>query len=202
MVTLLARVCRGYFPVRFSRLRVGVVCKVSRERNSELTLQRIKSEHRAGQALIEASLLVPLVFFLFLGLTNFGFYVYAFITVGNAARTAAQRTANSSFRNNQAVACEVVLREMRTLSNVSALDASYNCNAVAPVQVTMGSPSSPGKNYCEPTANTLASRVNVSYQTIQLFPLPFMDGRMTIHRTAVMRVMDSHPQICSGDPPV
>ncbi len=145
--------------------------------------------HRRGQALIEASLLVPLVFFLFLGLTNFGFYVYAFITVGNAARTAAQRTANAAFRNNQSVACEAAVREMRTLPNVSTLPGNYDCQSTA-FQVTMGDPASPGTNYNERLSDTPAARVNISYETIQLFPLPFMDGKMTINRTAVMRLMD------------
>ncbi len=160
------------------------------EGDNGLVLHRIRSEHRTGQALIEASLLVPVVFFLFLGLTNFGFYVYAFITVGNAARTAAQRTANTAFRNNQGVACLAALEEMKTLPNVSTLPAGYNCNSVAPLRVTMGDPNNPGGDYTEPFSGTAACRVNVAYETIKLFPLPFMDGQMTINRTAVMRLMD------------
>ena len=138
---------------------------------------------RRGQALIEASLLVPMVFFLFLGLTNFGFFIYAFITVGNAARVATQYAAqfpdNSSSGGNQSVACQAALREMKTLPNVSALPSSYPCTA-APLKVTE-------EDYTEPTTSTKASRVTVTYDTIQLFPLPFMDGKMQINRTAVIR---------------
>ena len=139
---------------------------------------------RQGQSLIEATLLVPMVFFLFLGLTNFGFLVYAFITVGNAARVAAQYTANSAFRNNQPVACEVALREMKTLPNISSLSPAYNCTSVSPLLVTVD------QNYVEPDTATPATRVTLTYETVKLFRLPFMDGQMTINRTAVMRVMD------------
>ena len=65
--------------------------------------------------MVEASLTVPLLLFLFLGATNFGFYIYAFISVSNAARVAAQYTANASFVGNQSVACQAVLLT-RTLS--------------------------------------------------------------------------------------
>lgn len=130
-----------------------------------------------GQALIEASLLVPMIFFLFLGLTNFGFYIYAFITVSNAARAAAQYTANLSLVGDDTAACDVALREMQSLPNVAPLIA-----CTAPLQVT-------ADDYVEPTFGTQASRVTITYETIQLFPLPFMAGKMTIHRTAVIGVI-------------
>lgn len=126
--------------------------------------------------MVEASLTVPLLLFVFLGVTNVGFYVYAFISVTNAARVAAQYTANPSSVGNQGVACEAVLRELRSMSNVASLNS---CGA-APLKVTAVS-------YTDPDG-AQASRVDVSYTTIQLFPLPFMSGQMIINRTAFMRV--------------
>lgn len=126
--------------------------------------------------MVEATLTIPLLLFLFLGATNFGFYIYAFISVTNAARVAARYTANPSFVGNQGVACDAVLRELRSMSNVASLGS---CGA-APLQVT-------AVPYTDPDG-TQASRVDVSYTTIQLFPLPFMSGKMTIDRTAFMRV--------------
>src|SRR5579872_7376528 len=43
-----------------------------------------------GQALIEAALVLPLLFFLMLNAANLGLYIYAWITVNNAARTVAE----------------------------------------------------------------------------------------------------------------
>jgi len=141
---------------------------------------------RRGSALVEASLLAPLLFFLFLGLTNFGFFVYAFITVGNAARAAAQATARTMLVTNTARACGVALREMRSLPNVAPLAATWPCSG-PPLFV----PPLTGVVVMLTTDNTpaLTTRVTVSYDTIQLFPLPFLSGKMTINRTAQMRVM-------------
>jgi hypothetical protein len=127
--------------------------------------------------LLETSLMVPLAFFLFLGMTDFGFYVYAFITTGNAARVAAQYTNNTGGVGQSTVACGVVLREMQSLPNVSPLSA---CNDPLTVVATQYTDSN----------GELASQVAVTYTTIQLFPLPFMAGKMTLTRTARMRLMD------------
>jgi Flp pilus assembly protein TadG len=135
--------------------------------------------NRRGQALVEATLLVPMIFFLFLGMTNFGFFIHAFISVGNAARVAAQFTAQTGFEGNSIAACEVARRELRSMSNVASLTS-----CTGPLLVT-------AEAYTEPTTSTPATRVTVTYETIQLFPLPFMSGKMTINRTAIMRVMPS-----------
>jgi hypothetical protein len=45
---------------------------------------------RSGIALIETALTLPLLLLLFLNLINFGFYIYGWITVNNAARAAAE----------------------------------------------------------------------------------------------------------------
>ena len=43
-----------------------------------------------GMALIEAALLLPMVLLLVMNVANFGVYIYAFITLNNAARAAVQ----------------------------------------------------------------------------------------------------------------
>ena len=138
-----------------------------------------RNRPRQGQALVEASLLAPILFMLFLGMVNFGFFVFAFITVANAARVGAQATANASFAGNQSVACEVVMREMRSLPNVAPL-ALGNC--VAPLQVD-------AKSDIDKETGAEFTQVTVSYDTIQLFPLPFLSGKMRINRTAKLRVI-------------
>jgi Flp pilus assembly protein TadG len=136
---------------------------------------------RRGQALIEASLMMPMLFFLFLGMTNFGFYIYAFIEVGNAARVAAQFTANG-LGGNQAAACQAALRELKSMPNVYTLADNYACGA-NPLTVTVVPPT-------DPDPGVSKTWVQVSYQTIKLFPLPFMSGQMIINRHAVMRTMN------------
>ena len=41
----------------------------------------VRRRRSPGQALLEASILTPLLLFLFLGVTNFGFFVYNFMRV-------------------------------------------------------------------------------------------------------------------------
>lgn len=43
-----------------------------------------------GQALVEAAITIPLLMLLFVNAVNFGFYIYGYITVNNAARAIAQ----------------------------------------------------------------------------------------------------------------
>jgi len=50
-----------------------------------------KYSHAArGSALLETAIMLPLLFLLFLNAANFGTYIYAWITVNNAARAAAE----------------------------------------------------------------------------------------------------------------
>lgn len=144
---------------------------------SETIVRLATKKSRRGQALIEASLMVPTLLLLFLGMTNLGFFIYAFISVGNAARVAAQYTANPSFVGNGWVACQAALRELRSIPNVN------------PLTTCTGDLTVNAESYTEPTFSTLASRVTVTYQTIQLFPLPFLTGKMAINRTAVIPVL-------------
>jgi Flp pilus assembly protein TadG len=44
----------------------------------------------SGQALLEFALILPLLFLLIVNVVNFGLFIYAWITIGNAARTGAQ----------------------------------------------------------------------------------------------------------------
>ena len=51
---------------------------------------------RAGQALVEFAVIVPLVFLLAVNAANFGGFLFAWITVANAARAGAQYMVMSS----------------------------------------------------------------------------------------------------------
>jgi Flp pilus assembly protein TadG len=142
-------------------------------------MRRMTGRGREGHAVIEVALLSPWIFFLFAGVFDFGFYSYAAICTANAARTAALRTAASAASaGDSAAACEAALEELRMLPNVAS--GVTGCSAL-PVQVTatavpVGLDGAP------------ASRVAVTYQSVQLFRIPGLMDRMTMTRVAEMRV--------------
>lgn len=136
-----------------------------------------------GHAIIEVALMAPWIFLVFIAVFNFGFYAFAAITTQNAARIAALATsANPGSAASQATACVHALEEMRMLPNIAGLAPTYGCAAL-PLTVTATAVPD-----AEDPAKFAASRVAVTYQTVQLFPLPFMMGRMTLTRVAEMRV--------------
>jgi hypothetical protein len=65
------------------------------------------------------------------------------------------------------------------LPNIASLPPTHACTAL-PLIVT----ATPFND----SEGMPASRVAVTYQTVQLFPLPYMMGRMTLTRIAEMRV--------------
>lgn len=150
--------------------------------------KRRKSGER-GNAVVEASLLVPWILFLFMGVFDFGFYAYALIATENAARVAALYTSSNLVIARQEWmapsppskpgACQYVLGELKKLPNVGT--NLTGCSAL-PVKVTVYQPT--------PQADgSFSSRVSVTYQSVQLFSLPWMMGRLTATRTAEMRVL-------------
>lgn len=135
---------------------------------------------RRGQAVIEVAFIAPWIFLLFAAVFDFGFYAYALINTQNAARVAALATsADLASSGSQATACAHVLPEMRMLPNISGIVATHSCTTLPLIVDATAFTDSEGKP---------ASRVSVTYQTVQLFPLPFMMGRMTATRTVEMRV--------------
>lgn len=140
------------------------------------------TQARGGHAVVEIALMAPWIFFLFIGVLDFGFYSYAAIATQNAARIGAMYTSSSStLAADAAGACTYVLEELRWLPNVrSAVTA---CTAL-PVLVT-AQLVSPGVDGAD------ASRVAVTYQTIPMVPIPgVVTGRLTLTRVAEMRIKE------------
>lgn len=130
--------------------------------------------------------MVPWLFFLFVGVLDFGFYAYAAICTQNAARVAAIQTASdSSLAGNNGYACTLVLPEMSHLPNATNLStcatSASAVNDTQPVAVVASSVTGPDGNP--------ATQVAVTYRTIPMIPIPgVMMGRMTLTRVATMRV--------------
>ncbi len=149
---------------------------------------RTKRRGRSGgNAVIEVSLMMPWFVFLFMGVFDFGFYAYALISTENAARSAAMYLAASFSAAQDEVVnpappsvqgpCQLVLGELKRMPNVGA--TLTNCSAL-PVRVqTALLPQPDGSS---------STRVTVSYQTVQLFPIPGLTGRLTAHRTVELRI--------------
>lgn len=147
-----------------------------------------RGRRSGGNAVIEVTLLMPWFVFLFMGVFDFGFYAYALISTENAARAAAlysstgygvAQTGVGDPVSSSSPTCRIVLGEMRRLPNVGT--AVTSCDAL-PVRVKaelLGP---------DPTDGSWSSRVTVTYQTVQLFPIPGLTGRLTANRSVEMRI--------------
>jgi Flp pilus assembly protein TadG len=141
-----------------------------------------QSKGESGHAVVEVALLSPWILLLFLAIFNFGYFMYAGISVANAARAAALELGRrSSNRLDQALACTIIRSELEYLPNASLFPPT--CNA-APLNVTVT-----GVVALDDPAE-LGTRVRVTYSTIQLFPLPWMAGQVNISRQTEMRMYE------------
>jgi Flp pilus assembly protein TadG len=141
---------------------------------SGLTRRRFRER---GHAVIEISLLAPWIFFLFMGTLDFGFYAYAIISSQNAARVAVMQTSqNSTTAANSTLACQYALTELNALPNTHSLNS---CDALPVIVNATQVVDADGAN---------ASQVSITYQTINMIPIPGLTGRLTLTRTAQMRL--------------
>jgi Flp pilus assembly protein TadG len=144
---------------------------------------------RRGHAVVEAALIAPWIFFLFVGVLDFGFYTYAAIATENAARAAAAYTSSSlSTANDATGACTLyVIPELKSLPNMSGVTT---CSSL-PVQVTAGCLSCPnGYTSIGTSADSgPAAQVTVQYQTISMIPIPgLLAQQFTLTRTVQMKI--------------
>jgi Flp pilus assembly protein TadG len=153
---------------------------------------------RDGQALIEFALIIPLMFLLAVNALNFAGFLFAWITVANAARDGAQYMVMSSASPGAPTAATLaqvtalVTNDVTSLMNRSSVVVETCTNAnntMAPAGcTTLSDPESP--------LYTLAT-VDVTYTYkpfIPLFPFPGLHINATlpssaIHRKAVMRML-------------
>src|SRR5439155_18845131 len=127
--------------------------------------------------LVEVALMAPWIFLLFMGILDFGFYAYAAISVENATRASAlyaTTTVRGAITDSQG-ACDYVRQELQNMLNAASFSAS--CNA-APLVVTTAATTVGGKP---------ANQVTVTYQTVNMFPLPWLPGVYNITRIVSMR---------------
>ena len=152
--------------------------------------------YRRGQSLVEFALLIPLVLLLAVNALNFGGYLFAWVTVANAARSGAQYMVMSSASPgwgppaSLAQITALVTSDVFSLPNRASVVVAIcsNATAAATACTTLFDPEAP--------AYTLAT-VDVTYTYLPLIPL-FSFPQLgisatlpasTIHRKAVMRML-------------
>ena len=149
-----------------------------------------------GQALIEFALIMPLIFLLIVNAVNFGSFLFAWITIANAARAGAQyrvlgsASAGTSTTPTAAQVTTLVSNDIASLTNRASLSVQVCTNTNG--TVSCGAPPADP----EPADYVLAS-VDVSYTYRPLIPLWEFPGlgihatlpTTTIHRQVNMRVL-------------
>jgi len=143
-----------------------------------------KTSQRRGGSVIELSLMMPWILFLFVGAFDWGFYAHALISTESAARVAVIYAANASGGNvSSSTVCSLALDELKIVANVSGLvSCSGTLNDSQPVVVSATCPA--------PTSslgNLNTVRISVAYRTLQLIPIPgLLAGKINLYRVVQM----------------
>jgi Flp pilus assembly protein TadG len=129
--------------------------------------------------MIEMVLIMPWIFFLFIGALDWGFYASALVSVQAAARSAALYTSGSKdVAADSDTACTLVLAELRKLPNIGTAVTSCGTNPVVTAVKVDNGPD-----------GQMASTVSITYQTISLIPIPgLLASQVTMQRSVTMRV--------------
>jgi Flp pilus assembly protein TadG len=127
--------------------------------------------------MVEVSLILPLISFLFVGAMDLGYFAFSLISLENATRVAALYTSTSSATSSDSAgACRYVLGEMNTVPHNGTI--STTCSS-GPLTVSAVAVSGPGGIAC--------SQVSVTYQSIALIPIPgVLANQFTWTRTLTM----------------
>ena len=175
----------------FKTFLAGIPAQPAKAWSANLIPSEAKSR-KDGQGLIEFALLIPLVLLLAVNAVNFGGFLFAWITVADAARDGAQYMAMSSASPatlNQITT--LVTADVSSLINRSSVVVTVCSNPATAQTPTVCALSDP-----EGAAYTLgAVDVTYTYQPfIPLFSFPTLGIIATlpssrIHRQAVMRMI-------------
>jgi len=128
-----------------------------------------RSRNPKGNAIVELALVAPMLFGLMLVVFDAGMYVYSFISVQSAVRSAALRNSGSTeTAGDQTTACSIATQQLQGLPSIGSTPGA--CNA-APLLVS--------SVLCSPTAcGTSASSADGAYSSLVTvkYSLPFVVG--------------------------
>jgi Flp pilus assembly protein TadG len=158
---------------------------------SENMRPSLRERGRRGNAIIEVTLMAPWLFFLFVGVFDFGFYAYALISVQNAARVAvlnmAQTSSSWSSATATADACTAVSLELGSMANANTFPQDCGSLPLIVKTAALDGTTTPAS-----ADNTRAASVTVTYQTVPLIPIPgLLPSQYTFTRNVQMRVKGS-----------
>ena len=150
-----------------------------------------RSKRGRGGAIVEAALMSFWVLFSFIAVLDVGFYIYGSIATQNAARAAVVATSADptlGAAQYQLLACVAAKAELAQVSNSLSFPALCDSLPLTVTQTTKAKAACPDWDAANPSAGEACSQVAVTYQSIQLFPIPgVLPGRITLTRTASMR---------------
>ena len=151
-----------------------------------------REQSESGQAVVEMALLAPWIFFLFIGVFDLGFYLFAASSTQNAARIAAIQTASNPGLSSgllQSMACNAALLELIRVPNTHTISG---CNG-APLTVTqqtLTNSSTPACADCAVDTTAVSSLVTVTYQSGLFVPIPgLLTGQLNLTRTSETRMV-------------
>ena len=143
--------------------------------------------------MIEFSLMLPWLIFLFVGSFDWGYYSHALISVESATRVAALYGANAANGNvSQSAACTLVLGEMSIAPNVGNLTGCTG--SIGATQSVILTPTCPAPSSSLGNVNYV--QIDLYYQTVSLIPIPGILRNSVILHRAVQMPMNGN-QTCS-----
>jgi hypothetical protein len=119
----------------------------------------------------------------FVAAFNFGIFAYALVSTQNAARSAAMYASQSlTVAQSGSIVAQVCPYALGELGDAPGVGTGVTTCSGTPVTVTV-TPRTPG------AGNMNTVRVSVTYNTMQLIPLPgLMAGSLSITRTVEMPI--------------
>jgi len=132
---------------------------------------------------VEVTLLVPWLVFAFVAAFNFGIFAYALVSTQNAARSAAMYASQSlTVAQSGAIVTQVCTYVLGELGDAPGVGSGVTTCTGTPVTVTVTA-RTPG------AGNMNTVQVSVTYNTMQLIPLPgLMAGSLSITRMVEMPI--------------
>jgi Flp pilus assembly protein TadG len=154
----------------------------------------VKRETESGQSLIEFALLLPLIFLMIVNAVNFGGFLYAWITIANAARAGAEYSlmggamAYAPATPSTTQISDLVTQDTASLPNQASLQVRVCTRNNATVTCVGPGTSTPPADP-EPTLYVITTvDVTYTYQPfIPLWSFPGLNIRATLPSTTVQR---------------
>jgi Flp pilus assembly protein TadG len=146
----------------------------------------------SGSSIVEMALLAPWIFFLFIGIFDLGFYLYAASCAQSAARIAAIQTASNPGLSSgllQSMACNAAILEMIRVPNTHTI-AGCDAAPLVVTQQTLNNTTTPACADCVIDPTGVSTLVTVTYQSGLFVPIPgLLKNHLNLTRTSETRMV-------------